>query len=90
MKRRRSSGNETVQYLREKSELLAKFRSEDKAFEAQKLRYESQRHQEFIKRLSEQQNTLQQQQQQLQTMMLQQQQQQNQLIMAIISKLGSN
>ena len=79
MKRRRSSRNETVQYLREKNELLAKFRIEDKAFEAQKLRYESQRHQEFMKRLSEQQNTLQ-----------HQQQQQNQLIMAIISELGSN
>jgi hypothetical protein len=42
-KRRRSNGSETLQYLREKNELMAKFRMEDKALEEQKQNEESKR-----------------------------------------------
>ena len=66
-----------MQYLREKNELLTKFRNEDRRFKEQKQREENQRQQEFMKMLSDQPGQL------------RQQQQQNQLMMAIISKLGS-
>ena len=81
-KKRRSNGSETLQYLREKNELMAKFRMEDKALEERKLKEESTRHDEFMKMMLQQ-------QQQFQAMMAQQQQQQNQLMMAVISKIGS-
>ena len=81
-KKRRSNGSETLQYLREKNELMAKFRMEDKALEEQKQKEESKRHDEFMKMMLQQ-------QQQFQAMMAQQQQQQNQLMMAVISKMGS-
>ena len=81
-KKRRSNGSETLQYLREKNELMAKFRMEDKALEERKLKEESTRHDEFTKMMLQQ-------QQQFQAMMAQQQQQQNQLMMAVISKIGS-
>ena len=82
MKKRRSNGSETLQYLREKNELMAKFRMEDEALEVRKLKEESTRHDDFMKMMLQQ-------QQQFQAMMAQQQQQQNQLMMAVISKIGS-
>ena len=82
-KKRRSNGSETLQYLKEKNELMAKFRMEDKALEERKLKKESTRHDEFTKMMLQQ-------QQQFQAMIAhQQQQQQNQLMMAVISKIGS-
>ena len=69
--------------MREKNELMAKFRMEDKALEERKLKEESTRHDKFMKMMLQQ-------QQQFQAMIAQQQQQQNQLIMAVISKIGSN
>ena len=81
-KKRRSNGSETLQYLKEKNELMAKFRMEDKALEERKLKEESTRHDEFMKRMLQQ-------QQQFQAMIAHQQQQQNQLMMAVISKIGS-
>ena len=81
-KKRGSNGSETLQYLREKNELMAKFRMEDKALEERKLKEESTRHEEFMKMMLQQ-------QQQFQAMIAQQQQQQNQLMMAVISKIGS-
>ena len=81
-KKRRSNGSETLQYLREKNELMAKFRIEDKVLEERKLKEESTRHDEFMKMMLQQ-------QQQFQAIIAQQQQQQNQLMMAVISKLGS-
>ena len=82
-KTRRSNGSEMLQYLREKNELMAKFRMEDKALEEEKQKEESKRHEEFMKMMLQQ-------QQQFQAMIAQQQQQQNQLVMAVISKIGSN
>lgn len=81
-KRRRSNGSETIQYLREKNELMIKFRMEDKELEKQKQNEERNKHDEFMKMMMQQ-------QQQFQAMIMQQQQQQNQLMMAVISKLGS-
>ena len=81
-KKRRSIGSETLQYLKEKNELMAKFRIEDKALEERKLKEESTRHDQFMKIMLQQ-------QQQFQAMMAQQQQQKNPLMMAVISKIGS-
>ena len=66
-KKRRSNGSETLQYMREKNELMAKFRMEDKALEERKLKEESTRHDEFMKMMLQQ-------QQQFQAMIAQQQQ----------------
>lgn len=83
-KKRRSNGSDTVQYLREKNEVMAQVRKEELRLKEKQQEAESQRHMDFMRQFQEQHRQQQEQMQQMQSMFMQQQQQQNQLMLALI------
>ena len=100
-KRGRSSGSETIAYLRQKSEVDADLKKEElrlKALEEQRIRENAEQQQKMLtdvltqqrhqmQSFMQQQQVMQQRQQQFATARLQAQQQQAQLFMAMIEKL---
>lgn len=93
---RRSNGNDTIAYLREKAEIETQLRRDeldlkkrDQDNELQ--RYEQLEHQQnsMVQMLERQSQQQQQQMQQFQMMFVQQQQQQSQIMMSLLDKLAS-
>ena len=100
-KKKRKSGNETVEYLREKSENEFLLRQDEMALKKEKNDIEAKKHESFLaqqaavqtqqkemlEKMHEQQLQFQQQSQGVQMAMLQQQQQQTQAFMVFLEKL---
>lgn len=86
-KKKRATGGDAVEFLRERTEAMVAARKEEVNMKVKQQEAESKRHQDFLELMRQQQQQQQQQMHNMQAMLLQQQQQQTQLIMALVSKL---
>ena len=88
--KKRSSGNDTVAYLREKNERLQEMHKEDLEMKRHQLEMESRKEENFMKMMVNQQQQQQKQMQEFQAIMSLQAKQQNDLLLALVTKLTGN
>ena len=88
--KKRSSGNDTVAYPREKNERLQEMHKEDLEMKRHQLEMESRKEENFMKMMVNQQQQQQKQMQEFQAIMSLQAKQQNDLLLALVTKLTGN